>query len=227
MSNGSDTSARRPHRTTVALVGATLAACVVLAGCGTSPSVPTTTKPPATTTTTLTPAQLAVLQPKLLTVDQFPTGWTLDTAPGAASTKGTPACVAAVAAARGSATRANAVFLGPKSVPAAAIQTVASFAPGQAKKSAKALRTEFLSCNGGTLQQSGQSIRVSVGTISIGPTGDAGFAAEMALSAGSQKAYLYVFFAVKGDYATFLGWRTDTPSTTLFAQMAAKALAKL
>ena len=226
MSSGRDTSARGPHRTTVALVGVTLAACVVLAGCGTSPSVTTTTKPPATTTTTLTPAQLAVLQPKLLTTDQFPTGWTLDTAPGAASTKGTPACVAAVATARGSVTRANAVFLGPKSAPAA-IQTVASFAPGQAKKSARSLRTEFLSCNGGTLQQAGQSIRVSVGAISIGPTGDAGFAAEMALSAGSQKAYLYVFFAVKGDYATFLGWQTDTASTTLFAQMAAKALAKL
>jgi hypothetical protein len=223
-----DTSTRRPHRPRAALVGVTLVASVVLAGCGTSPSVPSTTKPPTTTTTTtLTPVQLAVLQPKLLTVDQFPTGWTLDTTPGAASTKGTPACVAAVASAQGSATRANAVFLGPKNAPAAAIQTVASFAPGRAKGSAKALRTEFLSCNGGTLQQSGQSIRVTVGAISIGPTGDAGFAAEMELSAGSQKTYLYVYFAVKGDYATFLGWRTNTVSTTLFAQMAAKALAKL
>jgi hypothetical protein len=206
-----------------------MVAGVLVAACGTSPSSPTTTTthPGTTTTTTLTPSQLAELQPKLLTVADFPTGWTLDTAPNAASTKNTPACLANVVLAKGSLTRANAVFVGPGSQPSAVIQTVATFAPGQAAKSARALKAGFLSCDGGTLSQGGQTARLAVGPVTVASTGEGGFAAEMVISASSAREYLDAFYGVKGNFATVLIWRSSSPSTTGFKQAAAKALARL
>jgi len=205
-----------------------VATSALLAGCGgSSTSSTTTTVAPAATTTTLTAAQLAVLQPKLLTVADFPPGWTVDTAPDAAGTKNTPDCVANVVLAKGSTTRATAVFLGPKDDPAL-IQTVASFESGQVAKSSKSLRAGFLACDGDTLQLGdGQSARLGTGQIAIGPTGNGGFAAEMIITEGSAHNYLYVFVGVKGDFDTAMVWRATTKSNTLFAETAAKALAQL
>lgn len=167
------------------------------------------------------------MEPKLLTVAEFPAGWTLDSAPNAASTKNTPTCVADVVLAKGSDHRVDAVFLGPKSEPTAALQTVGSFAPGRGAKSASALRASFASCNGRTLTQAGQSARLTVSPISMPTLGDAGFASKMDIANNGQHAYLDVFFGVKGAYGTSVSWRSGSSSTTLFEQMVAKAMAKL
>jgi hypothetical protein len=220
----------RPRRGSRAAAGSLIATGALLAACGssTSPSTTTTTKPViTTTTTTLGPAELAALDPKLLSAGDFPAGWARDTDPNAASIKGTPACLADVVLAKGSASRVTAVFAGPKGPPPAAIQTVATFAPGQAARSAKALRTGFGLCNGGTLSLNGQSAQLGVRTIPIASTGDAGFAAQMVIAAASVHSYLDVFYGVRGDVASALIWRSTSPSTNDFDRTAAQALAKL
>jgi hypothetical protein len=226
---GSDGAGRRAPRAVLTVAAAGVSAAVLLTGCGGSSSTSTTTSRPVTTTTTsttLSPAQAAELQPLLLTAADFPAGWALDSGPGAGSTKGAPGCVADLATIKGSATRATAVFLGPKTDPADAIQTVASFSPGLALQSAKVLRSVFQSCQG-TLSQGEQSAKVVVTPLHTAATGDAGFASQMTLSAGGQQAYFNAYLAVKGDLATFLGWYSPSSSTTTFEQMATKALARL
>ena len=226
---GADGAGGRAPRAALTVTGVVVSAAALLTGCSGSSSTSTTTTRPATTTatsTTLSPTQAAVLQPLLLTAADFPAGWALDTAPGAGSTQNTPGCVADIATAKGSATRATAVFLGPKTEPADAIQTVATFSPGLAVQSARVLRSVFQSCQG-TLSQGGQSAKVVVNPLRIATTGDAGFASQMTLSAGGQQAYFDAYYAVKGDFATFLGWYSSSSSITVFEQMAAKALAKL
>ena len=216
-------------RRSLAATGVVVAACGLLAGCGGS-STPTTTTtvPPTTTTTALTPAQQSQLQPKLLTVADFPSGWKLDTAPNAVSTTGAPKCVGNLVLAKGSPYRASAAFVGPSSSLAAVIQTVAPFPSGTTAKVAKSLKAGFLACNGATLQLGGgQSAKLATGPVVIGPTGTGGFAAEMIISDGNQHEYLYVFMGIKGDLGTLLVWRSVDKSSALFAATAAKALAKL
>lgn len=216
---------RRP----LTAAGVVVAACGLLAGCGgSSTPATTTTVPPTTTTTALTPAQQSQLQPKLLTVADFPSGWTLDTAPNAVSTTGAPKCVGNLVLAKGSPYRASAAFVGPSSSLAAVIQTVAPFPSGTTAKVAKSLKAGFLACNGATLQLGGgQSAKLATGPVVIGPTGTGGFAAEMIISDGNQHEYLYVFMGIKGDLGTLLVWRSVDKSSALFAATAAKALAKL
>ena len=93
--------------------------CATLAGCASSATSSSTTKPAVTTTTS---AEQAALQAKLLTLSDFPKGWTQDTAADAASTAGTPACLADVVDAHGAAARVHAVFVGPSSGGQAALQ---------------------------------------------------------------------------------------------------------
>lgn len=67
----------------------------------------------------------------------------------------------------------------------------------------------------------------TVAPIPISGTGDAGFASQMTLTSSGQKAYFDACYAVRGAFATFLGWYTGSALTSEFEQMAAKALAKL
>jgi len=197
----------------------------LLAGCGSSSTASsTTTRPPTTATTS---AAQAALQPKLLTTADFPSGWTKDTAPDAASTAGFPGCLAAVADAHGSTTGVHAVFVGPSSGSQAALQTVASFGPGQVTGLVAALKGVFLACNGTTFTQGGQTAHIATRLLDNLPTGNAGFAAEMALTIGSRRVFLDVFIGVNGDLATVLLWRSPTSSPALFAETAAKALDRL
>jgi len=204
-----------------------LALGTLLVACGGSSTTTTTTKAPATTTTTLTAEQTAVLTPLLLAASDLPAGWTLDRAPNATSTQNAPGCVADVVTVQGSAAHVSAAFLGPGSQPTVAIQTVATFAPGTAAASADTLRTRFQSYNGGTLKQDGSSAHVTVKPLAVASTGDAGFAAQMTLTANKKSIYFDAFYAVKGDHATFLGWTGTTSATTAFERAAAAALAKL
>jgi hypothetical protein len=194
-------------------------ACALLAGCGSSSA------PPSTTTTTS--AQQAALQPKLLALADFPAGWTVDSSPDAASTAGTPTCLANVVKAEGAATRVHAVFVGPKSQADAAIQTVASFAPGAVSPSVASIQAGFLSCNGTTFTQGSQTARISTALLKGIPSGPAGFAAEMELSLKSQHIFVDVFFGVTGDVASVVVWRSTSSSPALFAETAAKAQARL
>jgi hypothetical protein len=187
-------------------------------------STSTTAAPP---TTTLTQAQEAALKPLLLTGSDFPSGWAQDTATDAAGTKGTPSCVADLVLLKDSNTRSSVVFADAGSSPTAVIQTVGLFSPGKATASAKMLKSTFESCNGGTLSSGQVKATIGIKAISVGSTGDAGFAAQMILTEGAQSSYLDVLYAVKGSNGTFLGWSTTTASTTFFAQLAAIAVAKL
>ncbi len=196
----------------------------LLAACSTS-SAPSTTTASATTTT-LTPAAAAFLEPKKLTLANFPSGWTEDTAPNAASTQGTPPCLADLVNVKGSTARTSVVFVGSKSEPADVLQTVAMFPAGQAIPSAAALQAEFESC-ASTLSRPSESKSVTITPIPNVQTGDAGFAARMTLASGSQHGYFDAFYAVKGDAATFIGWYSNSTNTAEFESLAATALAKL
>jgi hypothetical protein len=208
-------------------IGAGLALGVGLSACGGSAKAsPTTTAP--TTTTTLAVAQQTALKPLLLTTSDFPAGWAQDTAKNAAGTKGTPACVADLVLLKGAASSASVVFASSGSSPTAVIQTVGMFAPGRAAASVKSLKSTFESCNGGSLQAGTVKATIGIKPISVGSTGDAGFAAQMTLTEGNQSSYLDVLYAVKGSNALFLGWSTTSPATApFFAQLAATALAKI
>ena len=190
-------------------------------------STSTTASTAAPPTTTLTQAQEAALKPLLLTGSDFPSGWAQDTATDAAGTKGTPSCVADLVLLKDSNTRSSVVFADAGSSPTAVIQTVGLFSPGKATASAKMLKSTFESCNGGTLSSGQVKATIGIKAISVGSTGDAGFAAQMILTEGAQSSYLDVLYAVKGSNGTFLGWSTTTASTTFFAQLAAIAVAKL
>jgi outer membrane murein-binding lipoprotein Lpp len=214
----------RPARVLVA-AGIAALACALLAGCSSSSTSSTTTKP-STTTTTLSAQQVA-LQPKLLTLADFPKGWIEDTQADAASTAGTPPCLAHVVTAQGSTARVHAVFVGPKTGADAVIQTVASFATGQLPGSVATIASGFLACNGTTFTQGEQTADIATHRLTNLPSGDAGFAAEMELSIGTQHVFLDVFFGTKGDDATVLVWRSPTASPALFVDTAAKALARL
>ena len=209
----------------VRAVAAVVVACALLAGCSSTSTSSTTTTTKAPTTTTS--AQQAALQAKLLTLSDFPKGWTQDTAADAASTAGIPACLANVVDAHGATTTVHAVYVGPSSGAQAALQTVAEFPSGQAAGSVEALKNVFLSCNGTTFTQGEQSAKLSTHLLENLPTGEAGFAAEMELTVGSQHVFLDVFFGVKDDHATVLVWRSPTSSPALFAQTAAKAMDRL
>ncbi len=205
-------------------VSLTTLACALLAGCGSSSTSSSTTRP--NTTTTLSAQQVA-LRPKLLTLADFPSGWIEDKEADAASTAGTPTCLGDVVRAKGSTARVNAVFVGPKTGADAAIQTVAAFAAGQAPGSASSIKAGFLACDGTTFTQGEQTADIATHLLDDLPTGDAGFAAEMKLSIGTQHVFLDVFFGVKGDDATVLVWRSPTASPALFAETAAQALNRL
>lgn len=201
-------------------------ACALLAGCSSSATSSSTTKPTTTTTTTLSAQQVA-LRPKLLILADFPSGWIEDKEADAASTAGTPNCLGDVVRARGSTARVNAVFVGPKAGADASIQTVAAFAAGQVQGSVSSIKAGFLACDGTTFTQDEQTADIATRLLDNLPTGDAGFAAEMELSIGTQHVFLDVFFGVKGDDATVLVWRSPTASPALFAETAAKALDRL
>jgi hypothetical protein len=206
-----------------------------LAACGASTTATSTTNSSTSTTTstaaapitTLTGTQESAIKPLLLTGSDFPSGWAQDTAKDAAGTKGTPSCVADMVLLKGSDARSSVVFADAGSSPSAVIQTVGLFPPGKATASAKMLKSTFQSCNGGTLSSGQVKATIGIKAISVGSTGDAGFAAQMILTEGAQSSYLDVLCAVKGPNGTFLGWSTTTASTTWFAQLAAKAVAKL
>lgn len=198
--------------------------CAALAGCASSATSSSTTKPAVTTTTS---AEQAALQAKLLTLSDFPKGWTQDTAADAASTAGTPACLADVVDAHGAAARVHAVFVGPSSGGQAALQTVASFPTGTVTGTVAGLKNVFLECNGSTYTQGEQVAHIVTRSLDNLPTGSAGFAALMALTVGSQHVFLDVFFGVKGDTATVVVWRSPTASPALFASTAAKAMDRL
>lgn len=209
-------------------IGAGLAMGIGLAACGGSAKATPTTAPTATTATTLAVAQQAALKPLLLTTTDFPAGWAQDTAKNAAATKGTPACVADLVLLKGAATSASVVFASSGPGPTAVIQTVGMYAPGRAAASVKSLKSTFESCNGGTLQSGTVKATIGIKPISVGPTGDAGFAEQMTVSEGKQSSYLDVLYAVKGSNAVFLGWSTTNAATTpFFSQLAATALAKI
>lgn len=219
------TTGRRGGRARTGLaVGTLLSACAVLAGCSSSSSTATTTGPATTTTTS---AAQAALQPKLLTVSDFPKGWIKDTSADAASTAGTPGCLANVVNAQGAATRVHAVYVGPNGQGEAAIQTVATFAPGQATASVAGLKSAFLACDGTSFTQGKQTAHITARPLDNLPTGAAGFAAEMELALGTQHVFVDVFVAVKGDLTTTLVWRSPKSTPVLFAQTAAKALDRL
>ena len=74
-----------------------------------------------------------------------------------------------------------------------------------------------MACNGTTFTQGEQTAHIATHLINDLPTGDAGFAAEMELTIGSQHVFLDVFFGVKGDLSTVLVWRSPTASPALFA----------
>jgi hypothetical protein len=211
----------RPGRARSALAVTTLA----LAGCGSSASSSTTTTTPATTTTTS--AQQAALQAKLLTLSDFPTGWARDIAANAATTEGTPTCLADVVDARGSTATVHAVFVAPSTEAQGALQTVASFPSGQAAGAVAGLKNGFLACNGTTFTQGEQTAHLATRLLDNLPTGPAGFAAEMELSIGTQHVYLDVFLGVTGDDATVLIWRSPGTAPALFATTAAKAMDRL
>ena len=222
-------TASRSTRAVLA-VGIGLAMAAGLAACGGSAKATpttTTTTTTATVTTTLAPAQATALKPLLLTTSDFPTGWAQDTAKNAAATKGTPTCVANLVLLKGSATSASVVFASPGQNPTAVIQTAGMFAPGKAQASVKSLKSIFESCNGGTLQSGTVKATIGIKPISVGSTGDAGFADQMTLTEGNQSSYLDVLYAVKGSNAVFLGWSTTTAAITFFAQLAPKAVAKI
>ncbi|HWE71054.1 MAG TPA: hypothetical protein VG205_11850 [Acidimicrobiales bacterium] len=214
-------------------IAAGLAMGIGLAACGGSAKATTTTTTTATATsattaTTLAVAQQAALKPLLLTTTDFPAGWAQDTAKNAAATKGTPACVADLVLLKGAATSASVVFASSGPSPTAVIQTAGMFAPGRAAASVKSLKSIFESCNGGTLQSGTVKATIGIKPISVGPTGDAGFAEQMTLSEGKLSSYLDVLYAVKGSNAVFLGWSTTSAATSpFFSQLAATALAKI
>jgi hypothetical protein len=193
----------------------------------TTTSTSSTASTAAPPTTTLTRTQEAAIKPLLLTGSDFPSGWAQDTAKDAAGTKGTPSCVADLVLLKDSNIRSSVVFADAGSSPTAVIQTVGLFSPGKAAASAKTLKSTFESCNGGTLSSGKVKATIGIKAISVGSTGDAGFAAQMILTEGAQSSYLDVLYAVKGSNGTFLGWSTTMASTTWFAQLAAKAVAKL
>lgn len=196
-------------------------ACVVLAGCGSSTAGSSTTTEPASTTTTS--AQQAALRTKLLTVSDFPTGWTNDTAANAASTAGTPACLANLVDAHGATATVHAVIVGPSTEQQAALQTVASFPAGRAAGTVAGLKHAFLHCNGSTFADGEQTAHLATRLLDNLPTGSGGFAAEMKLSVGTEHDFLDVFVGVEGDDATILVWRSPASSPALFAATAVRA----
>lgn len=208
----------------------------LLAACGSSStSASTTTTGPHTTTTTttgqttttLSAAQVA-LQPKLLTVSDFPSGWTADTQTDAVDITGAPSCVGNLVVAAGSTSRVSTAFIGPTANPAAVIQTVAAFAAGTASTAATTLGNGFLACNGQSVPVgSEQTGRLSTAPLGNVPAGTGGFAGQMTVTVGTQHEYLYAFVGVKGDLGTVLVWRSIDRSPVLFTTTAAKALAKL
>jgi hypothetical protein len=200
-------------------------ATVVLAACGSSATSSSTTTRPATTTTTS--ALQAALQAKLLTVSDFPTGWARDTAANAATTTGTPTCLADVVDAHGSTATVHAVFVGPTAGDQAALQTVASFPSGRVAAAVAALKSSFLACNGTTFTDAEQTAHLATRLLDNLPNGSDGFAAQMELTVGTEHVFLEVFFGVSGDNATVLVWRAPVSSPALFATTAAKAIDRL
>ncbi len=209
----------RLRRAAVALVALTLVGALAAACSGSSSSAP------ATTPTTLSRAQIAVLLPKLLTVGDFPPGWTLSASPNASPTKNAPACVASLVRADGSTSRSIAIFLGPGSSSTAAIQTVAVFPRSALRGTASTFRSDFDSCTASAT--SGASGSITVTPITGLSTGDGGFVSQLTLSSGASTLYFDAYYATSGGFATFVGWYSTSSSTASFEQVAAKALAKL
>jgi hypothetical protein len=198
----------------------------VLTACGSSAPPTTTTTAPAPTTT-LSPSEAAALQPLLLTTADFPAGWREDAQANAADTAGIPSCLADLVAVHGATDRADVVFIGPGEVPAAVIQTVASWSPRAATRSVAVLRSDFYACNGRTIAVGKVDTGVRIRSIPNPATGGRGFTAQMVLTAGKSRSYLDVFYAVVDGHATFVGWQAESPSTVEFLQLTAAALAKL
>ena len=216
------------HRLRRAVAAALCAVPLAVAACSGSPSTSATaTLAPGTTTTTVPPAQEAILRSLLLTNADFPAGWTQDTQADAAGVQGTPACVADLVVVHGSAERVNAVFVGPGQSPPAVIQTVSAFAPGAAARSVRALRATYDGCDGRTIDAGGTGTHVAIRPLANPPTAGDGFTAQMTLTEGERASYLDVFYGVRGDNATFLGWSSSSPDTGPFLQLSAAALAKL
>jgi hypothetical protein len=214
---------RRCHSPRLALgSGAVIALGSLLASCTSSSSSGTTT---VATTTTLPAAQAALLDPKKLVPGDVGSGWTVDTSPNAASTQGAPGCLADLVNVKGSSARTSVVLVGPKSDPAAVIQTVAVLPSGQAAASTASLQSEFESC-AHQLSQPSQGHYATVAPLD-GPPGAAGFAARMTLTSGGQHGYFDVSYALRGDVATFVGWYSNSTSTSGFERAAAAALQKL
>ncbi len=191
------------------------------AACSSASSSPTTTGSTSATSTTLSPAVRAVLEPKLLTLADFPKGWKRDTEPNAAETGDTPPCLADVVLAKGSTHLAHAVFVGPAGDQAVVIHTVAVFPPGGAQASASSLRSGFLACNGSsTTLANGVRVHLATSLLPGQSAADAdGFAGRMTVTSASQQDDLYVVVSVVGDITTSLVWSagTDLPDTTVLA----------
>ncbi len=212
---------RRSALVAVAVVGVLAAAC---SSASSSPGTTSgSTSATSSSTSTLAPAVRAVLEPKLLTLADFPKGWKQDTEPNAAETGDTPPCLADVVLAKGSTHRASAVFVGPTSDQAVVIHTVAVFPPGGAEASATSLRSGFLACNGSsTTLANGVKVHLATSLLPGQPAGS-GFAGRMTVTSGSQQDDLYAVVSVVGDITTSLVWSagTDQPDTTVLALAAA------
>ena len=178
------------------------------------------------TTTTLPAAEAALLDPKKLTLADFPSGWTVDSSPNAASTQGAPGCLADQVDVKGPTARTSVVFVGPSSAAADVLQTVAVFPPGQAAPSAAQLRSDFESC-AHDLTQPSQGRSATVTALGGIPTGDAGVAARMTLSSGGQHGCFDAFYAVRGKVATFISWYSNSTTTSGLEQIAATTLQRL
>ena len=141
-------------------------------------------------------------------MSDFPTGWTNDKAANAASTAGTPACLANVVDAHGATATVHAVFVGPSTEQQAALQTVASFPAGRAAGTVAGLKHALPPLQRKHLRRGEQTAHLATRLLDNLPTGSGGFAAEMKLSVGTEHDFLDVFVGVEGDDATILVWRS-------------------
>ena len=212
-----------------ALVASGLVMAVVATGCskGAATSGSVGTSDPATTATTvLTDADL---QPMLLTVDDMPTGWSIDTTDSSNSSDGMPKCLQELDSldTGPSDASAEAKFIGSASGLPAADETIGPFGPGAPSTFDQA--TAFLdSCSDVSFDSDGQHISGTMGKMAFPAVGDQSAAWRMSYTVQGLPLTIDVVLARQGDLGVLVSAAYFGTADPRFLQtMTTKALSKL
>lgn len=184
--------------------------------------------PPFTTTTTNLPH--STLSSLLLTTDDLPAGWTVDTTAGAGNVVGSPICIAHPVLMTGSTTHVTAVFTGPVVTPPpdAIVTTVGEFrSEAKALATVVAQRSAIRSCNVGQLQVGGKTSSLTVAPLPLVAPSGQGVSEQIVVTTGTEKGYVDIFFGVRGTLGTTVAMKTSSASTAVFLAASQAAYAKL